>query len=158
MRIYTVHQRAGAPADGEGLVFVKEGFAWPALFVPLLWLLFARLWLAALAFAIVALALAAAAETLGLGPNAAIVLSLALQFLLACEANDIRRWTLARRGYAEIAIASGRTLVEAERDFFRRWEGPSAPVETRSAAPHRAIWPRRPEDRGPIGVFPKAGG
>lgn len=159
MRIYTVHQRAGAPADGEGLVFVKEGFAWAALLIPLFWLLFHRLWLAALLFVMLTIALAVAAEELGLTPAATVILSLALQFLIACEANDIRRWTLLRRGYAEIAVASGRSLDEAERDFFRRWQGSDAMMATHLAArPRAAIWPRQPEDQGPIGVFPKAGG
>jgi hypothetical protein len=160
MRIYTVHERAGAPADGEGLVFVREGFSWEAFVFTFLWLVFQRLWLALVVYIVVVLAAAAAAAAIGLSPAGMFAVSFALHFLLACEANDIRRRALASRGYPEIAIASGRTLVEAERDFFRRWQGPSvsATAATRAPSRHGAVWPRRDEDREPIGLFPKAGG
>ena len=49
MPVYTVF----APPQGSGaaepdplrFVFVKDGFCWPALFIPELWLLFRRMWL-----------------------------------------------------------------------------------------------------------------
>jgi hypothetical protein len=157
MRIYTVHERAGAPVDGEGLVFVKEGFSWPAFLFPLLWLLFQRLWLVLVLYLGVAFAVASAAEAVGLAPAAALAVSLSVQFLLGCEANDLRRWTLARRGSREIAVACGRTLAEAERDFLHRWQGPAASEAPRPVAHRTAVWPRG-EDNGPIGLFPRAGG
>jgi hypothetical protein len=46
MRIYTVHELAGAPADGKGFVFVREGFSVPAMIFTLFWLAFERQWLA----------------------------------------------------------------------------------------------------------------
>ncbi len=160
MRIYTVHERAGAPADGEGLVFVREGFSWAAFVFTFLWLGFQRLWLALILYIVVVLAAAATSEAVGLSPAGIFAVSFALHFLLACEANDIRCRALARRGYREIALASGRTLVEAERDFFRRWQGPSASATAaaRATSPHGAVWPHRDEDREPIGLFPRAGG
>ena len=47
MRLYTVHQNPD-PLSGNDLVFVKEGFCWPAFFFPMLWPLWHRLWLVAL--------------------------------------------------------------------------------------------------------------
>src|SRR2546423_14987770 len=48
MRTYTIHERPDPAADrvdrAEGLVFVKDGFAWAAaLFAPI-WLVAHRLW------------------------------------------------------------------------------------------------------------------
>jgi hypothetical protein len=160
MRIYTVHELAGAPVDGAGIVFVKEGFCWPALFFAVPWLIFRQLWLALAVFLVVTALVAALVEAAGLGPEGVTACSVALQLLLAFEANDIRRWNLARRGYRTIAVTGGRTQDEAERDFFRRWHGPAS-ASVRSPAPAaRPVWPRRrqQEDHGVIGLFPKAEG
>ena len=45
MRAYTVHAPPDEPAAPERFAFVKDGFSWPALFVPILWILWHRLWL-----------------------------------------------------------------------------------------------------------------
>lgn len=164
MRIYTVHELKGAPIDGEGLDFVHEGFSWPAFLLALPWLVYERLWLALLLYVVVSTALMAAGAAVGLDETGLFVLSLAWQFVFACEANDIRRWTLSLRGYREIGIVAGRNLVEAEREFFRRWQpSPDTPrtLTTTTAPPGGgAVWPRRPvaEEHGPIGLFPRAGG
>jgi hypothetical protein len=162
MRIYTVHELKGAPADGEGLVFVHEGFSWPAFLVPLVWLVYRRLWLALLLYFLANVALVGAAALAGLGETGLPILALTIQYVFACEANDVRRWTLSLKGYREIGLASGRTLVEAEREFFRSWRpSPEAPRQSgpRMEAPAGAVWPRRPvAEEGPIGLFPKAGG
>ncbi len=166
MRFYTVHERVGAPVDGNGIVFVREGFCWPALFLTIFWLGFQRLWLALALYVAAVLAVAALGEALRLDPQALAILSVALQVLLAAQANDIRRWTLRRNGYREIGLASGRTLSEAERDFFRRWDGPApaprAPARSSGSmmAPAGAVWPRRSvdEDHGALGLFPRAEG
>lgn len=163
MRIYTVHELKGAPVDGEGLVFVHEGFSWPAFLLPLLWLLYERLWLALLVYVVLDAAFVAAAAFY-LGETGFIIAALAFQFAFATVANDIRRGTLSLGGYREIALAPGRDLVEAEREFFRHWKGPT-PAEPQSwttkfvAPAGGAVWPRRPVagDRGPIGLFPEAG-
>lgn len=163
MRIYTVHELAGAPADGKGVVFVREGFSWPALVFTVFWLGFERQWLALAIYMGLGFTLAALGAALGLGKEAMAILSLAMQVFLAASANDIRRWTLRRHGYRDIGVAGGRTLSEAERDFFRRWDGPaSAPRAPSSGgtAASGGVWPRRaaPEDQGPLGLFPRAGG
>ncbi|MEN6541405.1 DUF2628 domain-containing protein [Parvibaculum sp.] len=171
MRLYTVHEMSGATANGDGLEFVHEGFSWTALLLGPLWLAYYRSWLAVAIYLVAALALLVVTWLAGLGPESGSVCFLAFQFLYAGEANEIRRWSLSRRGAREIAVASGRNLIEAERDFFRRWSGPSivstsTPVRT---ADHvatlpplmpGAVWPRRPagDDHGVLGLFPKAGG
>jgi hypothetical protein len=166
MRIYSVHERAGRPVDGAGVVFVREGFSWAALFLTVFWLGYRRLWLALVLYVAASAGIAFLGEALGLSGEARLVLAIALQILLAAEANDIRRWTLARRGYREIGLASGGNIDEAERDFFRRWEGPVPASAQSPSAPGTvsprggAVWPRHKaaDDHGPIGLFPRAGG
>jgi len=159
MRIYTVHELAGRPLDADGIVFVKEGFCWPAFFFGVLWALAQRLWLVVLGSFALLLAINGVLQYFGLGPGEAFVCSTAFQLLLGFEANDLRRWTLARKGYTTIGIASGRTLEEAEQHFFTHWSGPKPgahPVTSHRAA----IWPRRTaeQDDAVLGLFPKAGG
>lgn len=163
MRIYTVHELPGAPLDGAGIVLVKEGFSFPALLLSWIWLAFNRLWIAlCLWIGLTTVTSFLVERTLGV--EAAMFCSLALQLLLGFEGNDIRRWTLARKGYREVGIVSSSTLEEAERRFFERWDHPLdvAPVEPLNAP----VWPRRnavapmqkPANPNEIfGLFPEAG-
>jgi hypothetical protein len=105
MRIWTVHampQGAAALPDAP-VRLVREGFAWIAFLLPVLWLLWHRLWLATLVYVGLATALAALAP----GP-VALPAGLALQFLIGVHAQDLRRRALRRRGYATVAVVAER--------------------------------------------------
>jgi hypothetical protein len=97
---------AAATPAAEPVVLVREGFSWPAFFLSLLWLLWHRLWLAALVYAVATLLIA-----LLLPPGLALPANLALTFLLGAHAHDLRRRALARRGYAEVGV-----VTAADRD------------------------------------------
>lgn len=163
MRIYTVHELPGAPLDGAGILLVKEGFSFPAFAFSWAWLLWHRLWIALGLWLGLTIGLSFLMEW-SLGPQAAMVCSLALQLILGFEANDIRRWTLERKGYRLAGIVGGGSLEEAERNFFAKWDRPLEvdPVPSASAP----VWPRRPAPAGTerpggddiFGLFPKAGG
>src|SRR4051812_16192533 len=101
-----------APADAERFAYVKDGFSWPALFVPFLWILWHRLWLTLVWYIVFALVVAWIGRLAG-ETNAAVVAVLGW-ILFALEANNIRRWSLVRRGWREVGSVSGRTLGEAE--------------------------------------------
>jgi len=141
MRIWTVHTppeapgrvRAGPAVPGGGrpsaaagtppVVLVREGFSWVAFLFALPWLLWHRLWLAALLY----LALAVTIGLLLPGPFGPAA-GLALQFLLGAHANDLRRRRLARRGYAQAHGVAERDLVLATArllgmrpDLAERW-------------------------------------
>lgn len=161
MRTYTVHELAGAPADGKGIVLVREGFSLPAAFFALLWLLYKRLWIAAALYFAFAMIVAVLARVMGFGDEAISIFSLVVQGFLGVAAHDIERWTLARQGYREIGIASGANLQDAERDFFRHWDGPIAASTPAHVKPLGApVWPHReePDAHGALGLFPRAGG
>ena len=97
MTMFTVHappvgdRRATDPA---AFVFIKEGFCWPALVVPLLWILYRRLWLVLLGYLVASLGLGRLSVELGDALGGLIIVLASLLF--ACEANGLRRWTLER--------------------------------------------------------------
>lgn len=161
MKVFTVHE---PPAPGEGsarfdrFAFVKEGFCWPALFVPFIWVLWHRMWWVLLGWLAVAVATTLLAELVS-GAEAAVgVFSVLFTLWFALEANGLRRWSLEQKGWRMVGVAAGRDLVEAEQSFFRRQE----PARS-AAAPARVPSVRTgPSARGGsvgepvIGVFPHA--
>ncbi len=160
MRTYTVHELAGAPADGKGIVFVREGFSWAAVVFSLFWLLFHRLWIVAAFYFALTVAMMMGAQAVGLSEAVASVLSIILQGFLGAAAHDLQRWTLARNGYREIGIAAGSSLADAERDFFRHWQGSIAAAKPTPPRPLSApVWPHKeePDAHGALGLFPHVG-
>jgi hypothetical protein len=146
----------------DRLAFVKEGFSWPALFVPALWLLYYRMWIEFIILVLIYVALQVAFGTGAQGQTLAVWASLAVGVLFAFEANDLRAASLERRGYRLAGVASGRDRTEAERSFFTAW----LPQQTKTAkSPERGHEPRReneaaaPLPRGEgeevIGLFPR---
>jgi hypothetical protein len=119
MRLYTVHAPppvGDQPPDPLGYVFVKDGFCWPALFLPELWLLFRRMWLVFLLYLLVALVVYAFDQRYG-GSIGSVFVGLA-RLLFALEGNGLRRWTLAGKGYRLVGVATGKDRDEAEVRFF----------------------------------------
>jgi hypothetical protein len=137
-------RKAGVP-DALRFLFVKDGFSWPALFFPFLWMLSRRLFLAAAVYIVLAAALVALSDVIGSPALAALAaLRLALGFL----GNDLRRYGLVRRGYVEIGSATGVSRDEAEIRFFM-----NRPDDVDAAPPIA----RPPAAPGPvIGLFPSA--
>jgi len=139
--------------DPVAFVFVKEGFCWPALFIAPLWLLWRRLWLVFLLYLIVTVALSLLVEAFA-GPAAGLV-AVVFGFLVALEANNLRRWTLERRGYRFVGVASGGNAREAEFRFFAHWVG-SKPEPLKPEAPKAK--PSLPAPATQIvGLFPTPG-
>jgi len=115
MRIYTVHRRqdAGQP----DFVLVKEGFCWPAFVVALPWALWHRMWLTVLWLAAAFVLTGALGAVLGLDGLGGTVLFLGLAVLAGIFGNDLRRGSLARRGYAEEGVVA----ADNEDAAFRRF-------------------------------------
>lgn len=116
MRIYTVHYRPAAADDD--LVLVKEGFCWPAFLFTTLWALWHRLWVVALGLAAVTAVIGVGGALLGLGPVADAALSLGATLLVGFVANDLRRWTLMRRGFSDEGVVVGDGEDSALRRFL----------------------------------------
>jgi len=161
-RAYTVHAPAGADAP-ERFTFVKDGISWPALFVPILWILWHRLWLTLIG-AIIFVLLIAWTERLANDEIAAILAILGV-ILFALEANNIRRLSLARRGWRDAGSSFGKNIEEAEIRFFHDWGRAAAPVppaERREAmkraayaTPDRRDRSAKDADEPIFGLFPE---
>jgi len=142
MKAFTVHMPPDLSGDAaaERAAFVKDGFCWPALFIPLLWLLWRRLWLVLIAYLIAVTAIGALQIVAGEG--AATVILIAFAFFFAAEANNTRRWSLRRRGWTQAGEAFGRNRAEAEISYFtgRERRGDDDNSSTSAAAAAKTVW------------------
>ena len=118
MRIYTVQQGLDPRAAGDDLEFVRDGFSWDAFVFTLVWPLYHGLWLVFVVVLAVSAVLSAAVGVLGLSDFGRSAVWLAAALLFAFEANNLRRWTLRRRGWRDVGVTAGRTLSDAEHRFF----------------------------------------
>ena len=136
MRLYTVQYRAnesGSEGTEPDVVLVKEGFCWPALFLPLLWLIYRLQYLGLIAYLLATGLLSGLVAFVGLDTVTGLLLSVVLSLLVAGLANDWRRWRLAAKGYELMTVVAAADPAHAEAIFFhqiwRRDEAPSAVAE-----------------------------
>ena len=166
MTVYSVYEPGAEAPDlavrADRLAFVKEGFSWPALFVPALWLIYQRMWIELILFLV---AFGALQWAFGLNEQTQAVLgwaSLALVVLFAFEANDLRTAALERRGYRLAGVVTGSDRADAELSFFRAWlpqQAKAAKAPEREPARPRgsqaAAQAARSESEEVIGLFPR---
>jgi len=156
MRFYSVHAPPEAPELKERFRFVKDGFSWPALFVPILWMLWHRLWLALVWYVVFVLVIAWVGR-LG-GDTLALDLALIGTLFLALQANDIQRAALDRRGWDEVGGSFGKNIVEAEARFFADAPEKPDPLDRRAAMLRAAYSPQhmpQAAEEQVIGSFPQ---
>lgn len=159
---YLVHLPAAArPGSADGLdriVLVKDRFHWLAFVLPLLWLLFNRLWLAFLVVLAAGVALGVAGSLLNLPEPLVIALEALMAIGLGVFAAELKSRGLARRGLPLAGVATGKDEDEAMRRFADRWlaaasqpapAGPSAA----GTVPTRGAFAAPPV----LGLFPEAG-
>ena len=134
--------------------FVKDGWCWPALFIPPIWLVYRRMWIVLLCWLAVVAALSAGQSLLA--PPAGLVSMLEVMFALwfALEANALRRWTLARGGWRFTGIAAGVDRIDAEQRYFASHAG-AMDGFLASPLPRSSINARSRSSEGVIGVFPE---
>jgi len=99
-------------------MLVKEGFCWPALLFSVLWALWCRLWWVAVGLLVLEVALSGAVALLGLDPLSEIAISVGFAVVVGFVANDLKRWTLRRQGFAEVAVVFADDRDAAERRFY----------------------------------------
>jgi hypothetical protein len=103
VKIWTVHSRAGrAP------VLIPEKFSWGGLVFGPLWLLAHGSWIPGVIALAVCIALAVA-----LPPPLGTILDVALFWAIGLAGNDLRRWSLARRGFALVQVVAERNTDAA---------------------------------------------
>jgi len=164
--VYSVYEPPVAATDviarADRLAFVREGFSWVALLVPLVWLLYHRMWIEFFVLLLVYVGLQLAFGGDAQGQALTAWAGLAISVLFAFEANDLRAASLERRGYRLAGVASGRDRIDAERSFFGVWlpqqvrpaREPAAPPEPRRESEARTLLPRG-EGEEVIGLFPR---
>jgi hypothetical protein len=103
VKFWIAHERPHAVP-----LLVREGFSFGALFFGPIWLAAHRAWLPAGAVFLLTILLLALIH-----PPASAVLVLGLALLLGFSGRDLVRWSVARRGYLESNVVTGRNQDEA---------------------------------------------
>jgi hypothetical protein len=98
VKVWTVHTRADRQP-----VLVPEAFTWAGLMFGPLWLLARGAWIAG----VIALAGDIAIAAARIGP-AGTILGFGLSWIIGLFGNDLRRWSLSRRGFAMAQVVAER--------------------------------------------------
>ena len=126
MHAWQLLRRPALPGRDPDMVLVKDGFCWPALFVPVLWGLFRQQWLFVLALLAASLALVLLGAFGGLDPATEAGLTVVLNLAAALFANDWRAWRLEAAGYRLVAVIGARNHAAAERRWFTEFAAEAA--------------------------------
>jgi hypothetical protein len=118
MHIYTVHLNPKAAEPLENAIFVKEGFSWLATIFTFFWMIYHRIWWAAIAIMVYNMAVAYLQETQILSAEIATIINVAVVVIIGLSAGDWYRDTLRRRGYVLTEIVSGMNEEQAEQRFL----------------------------------------
>jgi hypothetical protein len=146
----------GAREEIEQARLFPESFTWPAFVLTGVWLLYKRLWLATLLFAVVWGAIFYARSRLGLSGLPLIAAQSAIGLYLGLEGQNLIVRKLARQGWRLADVVEARDLAEAERRYFERALAGETPAPRLPPAA-----PAQQQPRGPvpvIGLFPEAQG
>jgi hypothetical protein len=146
----------GLREEIEQARLLPESFTWPALVFGALWLLFKRLWLAFILYALIWGGLIYLQRRIGFSFNAVVLAHMALALFLGLEGQNLIARKLLRKGWRLVDIVEAPDLSSAERRYFERALAPGA--GTRQAEPAPAA-PRFAAAPPPvIGLFPEASG
>jgi hypothetical protein len=102
---------------GEQAIFIRDAFAPLAVVLPVVWLLWHRLWIEAGVALIVMLSLTAALEWLGLAELAGLAAFL-IGLYAALEGSALRIFAARRKGFAEKAVIDAASVGDAEEHYF----------------------------------------
>jgi hypothetical protein len=162
MASWTVYEppgiEPGSFASADACAFVKNGWSWGALLVPPLWLLWRRMWLVFLGWLAVVLLISVAASVLKVAGSLLTGIEILFVLWFALEANALRRWTLARRGWRFAGVATGHDRVDAELRYFERRDlsaRSGAAAAPGPLAPQAAPRPQPSRNETVLGVFPE---
>jgi hypothetical protein len=102
---------------GEAAIFIKDAFAPLAVVLPVLWLLWNRLWFEAVMALLATFILTGAAAWAGASQLAGVG-SLLIGFYVALEGGALNMAAARRRGFEDAAIVDARSLTEAEERYY----------------------------------------
>lgn len=116
MSVYTVHVRDTGLKPT--LALVKDGFSWPAAIFGFVWAMVIGAWEVAVVLLVVQMVVGMALPLVITDPSAQAVIQLGLTVVVGLIANEMRRWTLNRRGMYEDAVVTAHDKEEAERRYL----------------------------------------
>lgn len=131
MRMFTVHLPGDAGSElppaavADRLVLVADGFSTFAFVLAPVWMLVNRLWLALAAYVVAMLVLELAFAAFGTHQLWQALIGLGVHLVIGLEADEIRRWNLARAGWRPVAVVAGRSEEDGEARFLERWRARS---------------------------------
>lgn len=133
MASYLVMMPPEGASNPDSVRFVRDGFSFSAFLLPLVWMLWHRMWLyALLLFLLEALIAALAAD---FEASAALfVVQLTLSLLVGLESGALRTAWLRSRGWTLVAAFSAGSLDDAEESYFSSATMPAAPQRPLAAA------------------------
>ena len=114
--IYTVHLLE--KKDQVYLELVKDGFSWPAFFIPIPWALFYGMWKVASLFLVLQLSVSIFSGFFSTSAVVSGVIFLSLSVVFGFAADEIRRAVLTECGYHFEDIVSGRGTESATKFFL----------------------------------------
>lgn len=117
-KIYTVYECPEKPDAADRVELVQEGFSFAAFLLHVLWLLYQRLWIPALAYVALLAGLGYAGEQIGISRISMAALQLLLQLMLGYVAYDLQRWRLTRRGYRFTGVVAAESVLNAQRRYY----------------------------------------
>ena len=161
MAVYTVHAPASFGVDvrttPDRIVFIRDGFYFWAFVAAFIWLLWHRLWLAALGYLLVSVAAQLALWALGVSSGVQFVVFAVIALLTGLEAGSLWRWTLTRRKWRQLGVVVARNQREAEQRFFERFDGAARMESTRGNSSSLPPMPRASIAEDMSGFFPSPG-
>jgi hypothetical protein len=132
--VFTIHEPPRPPLDridrAASLMFVRDGFSWPAALFSPVWLAVKGLWFAFVAYFGVVLVASAVLWSFDLLESWFGWLVIGLNIYLGFEASTLERMWLSYRGWTEVGTVTGRNLPECERRFFETWLAATPEIET----------------------------
>ena len=111
MRLYTVHLKDSP--SGPAFELVRDGFCWPAFFLPFVWAIWRGQWTGLLLYAICILAVSTLTVMTEPGEPVEIAIGLGLALVVGFSANDWRRWRLQHGGYRAAGAVAAADADEA---------------------------------------------
>lgn len=132
MASYVVMIPPGGDPQGERTRFIRDGFAFIAFVLPVVWFLWHRLWLWAALYALLFIATGYASELAGPGWPVMVV-SLCTSIFAALEGPALRVAKLRRLGWTEAAAFDAPDRATAEEMYFAAASIPG--IEQKSETP-----------------------
>ena len=157
MTVYTVHIPPGVSDPtlrADRTVFLREGFSLGAFVFGWFFLVWHRLWMAAIVWLVLAGLIAGFGYAVHAQAGFPLALLALMHLFVGVEGFDIRRWQLERHRFRMADVVTGSAREEAEYAFFHRQ--PEDAERTGTALPSRIV--ARDTTPAVIGMFPDENG